>query len=74
MTFDFLRYYDLETYLFDDVHDRFHRQGSLSAFNFFAIVVWKANRAKGLESEGKFGTDHYFFSRLTDTSTTGPRV
>lgn len=48
MAFDFLRYYDLETYLFVDVHDRFHRQGFLSAFDFFAIVVWKANRAKGL--------------------------
>jgi hypothetical protein len=45
---DFLRYYDLEAYLFEDVHIKFHKQGCLSAFDFFAIVIWKANRAKTL--------------------------
>jgi len=43
---DYLRYYDLETYLFEDVHRRFHAAGSLSAFDFFSIIIWKANRAK----------------------------
>ncbi len=44
---DYLRYYQLETYLFDVVHRRFHEtKGSLSAFDFFSIVVWKANRSK----------------------------
>jgi hypothetical protein len=41
-----LRYYDLERYLFEDVHARFHSDGSLGAFDFFSIVIWKANRAK----------------------------
>lgn len=40
------KYYDLETYLFETVGERFHRDGSLSAFDFFCIVIWKANRAK----------------------------
>lgn len=43
---DPLRYYHLETFLFEDVHDRFHRDGSLGAVDLFSIVIWKANRAK----------------------------
>jgi hypothetical protein len=43
---DPLRFYDLERYLFEDVHGRFHADGSLGAFDFFSIVIWKANRAK----------------------------
>lgn len=46
MTDDYLRYYDLEAYLFQDVHDRFHREGRLDAFDLFSIIVWKANRSK----------------------------
>lgn len=44
---DFRQYYDLESYLFDTVGPRFTRQGHLSAADFFCIVIWKANRAKG---------------------------
>jgi hypothetical protein len=43
---DYLRYYDLERYLFEDVHERFHHEHSLGAFDFFSIIIWKANRAK----------------------------
>jgi len=43
---DFLQYYDLESYLFGAVRSRFAEQGCLSAFDFFCIVIWKANRAK----------------------------
>jgi hypothetical protein len=43
---NYLDYYDLESYLFDVVHPRFAAAGTLSAFDFFCIVVWKANRAK----------------------------
>ncbi len=46
MTRDYLRYYDLETYLFEDVHRRFHSEKSLDAFDLFSIIIWKANRAK----------------------------
>jgi len=46
MQLDFLEYYDLENYLFENVRQRFHREGSLGAFDFFSIVVWKANRSK----------------------------
>lgn len=45
-TLDSLRYYDQEAYLFEDVHKRFQADGVLSAFDFFSIVIWKANRAK----------------------------
>ena len=40
------RYYDLERYLVEDVGPKFAAEGSLSAFDFFSIVIWKANRAK----------------------------
>ena len=43
---DYLRYYDLEAYLFKDVASRFRTAGSLSAFDFFSILIWKSNRAK----------------------------
>ncbi len=43
---DPLRYYDLEGFLLTDVRSRFAKEGSLGAFDFFSIIVWKANRAK----------------------------
>jgi hypothetical protein len=43
---NYLKYYDIERYLFDDAHQRFHTEHSLGAFDFFSIIVWKANRAK----------------------------
>ncbi|HVT19328.1 MAG TPA: hypothetical protein VHQ90_24505 [Thermoanaerobaculia bacterium] len=46
MTEDYLCYYHLETYLFEDVHRRFHEHGKLDAFDLFSIIIWKANRAK----------------------------
>jgi|ERR1035437_1132005 hypothetical protein len=43
---NYTKYYNLEGYLFEDVHYRFHSDGYLGAFDFFSIVIWKANRAK----------------------------
>jgi len=43
---DPLRYYDLERYLLEDVRDRLLTGQSIGAFDFFSIVIWKANRAK----------------------------
>jgi hypothetical protein len=43
---DYLKYFDRERYLFEDVHQRFHAEHSLGAFDFFSIIIWKANRAK----------------------------
>jgi len=42
----YLQFYHLESYLFSTVHERFASQGFLCAFDFFCIVIWKANRAK----------------------------
>lgn len=41
-----LAWYDLERYLFGTVSKRFQEDGVLNAFDFFSIVIWKANRAK----------------------------
>ena len=42
----FINYYHQEEYLFEVVGPRFHKAKELSAFDFFCIVIWKANRAK----------------------------
>lgn len=47
----YLDYYDLEEYLFDQVRPRFHSEHSIGAFDFFSIVIWKANRAKSRIAE-----------------------
>lgn len=46
VTVDYLKYFDREHYLFEEVHSRFHTEHSFGAFDFFSIVIWKANRAK----------------------------
>lgn len=43
---DPLYYYNLESYLFEQVSKRFQEDGSIGAFDFLSIVIWKANRAK----------------------------
>ena len=43
---DPIAYYDLERYLFDAVGPRLRETGELTTFDFFSIIVWKANRAK----------------------------
>ncbi len=48
MTEDYLRYYNLEAYLFEDVRQRFFRDGKLDAFDLFSIIIWKANRSKSI--------------------------
>lgn len=39
-------FYNMDEYLFQDLKDKFLKEGSLGAFDFFCIIVWKANRAK----------------------------
>jgi len=43
---DFLKYYNLENYLFHEVSQRFRKDGIISSQDLFLILVWKANRAK----------------------------
>lgn len=42
----YLKYYFLEDYLFNDVNKNFQKHGHLTPEEFFAIVIWKSNRAK----------------------------
>ena len=48
---NFLQYYDLEGYLFKVVSTRYAQNKTLTAFDFFCIVIWKANRAKSKVAE-----------------------
>jgi hypothetical protein len=50
-TIDYRKYYYLERYLFDEVTKTFEKNKTLSAFDFFCIVIWKANRAKSKVAE-----------------------
>jgi hypothetical protein len=44
---DYSKYYNLERYL-EDVRRNYHRDGILSPFDFFCIIIWKANRSKSI--------------------------
>ena len=46
MDMDYRTIYHLECYLEWTVKPRFHQNKELGAFDFFCIVIWKANRAK----------------------------
>jgi len=43
---NYSKYYDLESYLFNEVSSNFSKRGYLTAEEFFCIIIWKANRAK----------------------------
>jgi hypothetical protein len=55
----YLDLYDLEAkYLFGKVTQKFQKDGTLTPYDFFAIILWKSNRAKtkikkGLADAGK---------------------
>jgi hypothetical protein len=42
----YLKLYYIENYILSDVKDNFSRNGFLNSFDFFCIIIWKANRAK----------------------------
>lgn len=48
---DYLKIYDLENYLLDIVSTEFKKCGYLEAFDFFCIIIWKAERAKTKTAE-----------------------
>ena len=61
---DYLKLYDLERYLFDDVKTSFHKNKKLCAFDFFCIIIWKTTHrvkskiaCKLLEHGGDAGKD-----------------
>ena len=43
---DFIKFYDLEHYLFNEVGPRFRSSGVIEPVDLFMIFVWKTNRAK----------------------------
>ncbi len=43
---DYSIYYDLSDYLFHNVHKKYQENGYLEGFDFYLILIWKANRAK----------------------------
>ncbi len=49
---NYLKFYDLEGYLFDEVGPQFRKAGVLDPVDFFMIFIWKANRAKTTVRDG----------------------
>lgn len=43
---DYLKYYDVEKYLLEEVGKRFRETGELEPADFYTILIWKAERAK----------------------------
>lgn len=43
---DYIKYYNLENYILTEVRENFTTAGYLSAYDFFCIIIWKANRSK----------------------------
>ena len=43
---DYSIYYDLADYLFYNVNKKYQENGYLKGFDFYLILIWKANRAK----------------------------
>lgn len=43
---DYVKLYHQEQYILEDVRRRFQENHYLTAFDFFCIIIWKANRAK----------------------------
>lgn len=43
---DYRKFYDLERYLLEEVQPKFCKKQTVSTFDFFCIVIWKANRSK----------------------------
>lgn len=48
---DFSVYYNLENYVRNIVRKKFGQQGYINGFDFFCIIIWKANRAKSKTAE-----------------------
>lgn len=42
----YLKYYDLENYIFTTVKEKFQKEGRISTEDFFCIIIWKSNRVK----------------------------
>lgn len=45
------KFYDLENYLFKDITNFFQSNGYLTGFQFYLILIWKADRAKSYNAQ-----------------------
>jgi hypothetical protein len=43
---DYIKFYDLERYLFTEVGPNYVKTGKIDPNDFYMIIIWKANRAK----------------------------
>jgi len=65
---DYLRYYCLEKYLFDEVHATFEKNRTLIPEDFLAIIIWKTNRQKTNIVEGILASDKTVSQLMTEVA------
>lgn len=68
---DYGAYHDLESYVFGIVGPRFRDNGHLSAFDFFCIIIWKANRAKSYHARRLLRKGHKDLDTAVKALTSG---
>jgi len=66
MDTDYIKIYNLENYILTDVRDNFLKNGYIEAFDFFCIVIWKANRAKSKIAEKFLKNDQTLEENVRD--------
>jgi hypothetical protein len=59
---DYRKFYDDESYLFDEVGPRFQRNGVIEASDFYMMLIWKANRAKNRHRDRLKRVSHSTFA------------
>jgi len=64
---DFARYYDLEEYLFREVSSGYQTNRQISAFDFFCIIIWKANRSKSKVAKRMLAQGHRDLASAVET-------
>jgi hypothetical protein len=58
MTCDYRKYHNLEKYLFEEVSSKYFKDGFLNTFDFFCIIIWKANRSKSKVTKRLLAKNH----------------
>ncbi len=56
-----------DAYLFEDVHSRFRKEGTLCAFDFFSIVRSGFRNTDISESQGAYRSNKHLMSQLSET-------
>jgi hypothetical protein len=69
--FDYLGFYDSESYLLDVVGEKFRKTGILEPIDFMTMLIWKAERAKNYHKKRLADRGKCTFSEAVSQLATG---